>query len=158
MKEIIEAIQQELAANVEGLRYIDRDWGQLKYDQPPVKFPCALIEFKSVEYSEILNGEYDARVYGVITVADQSLSRSSMAMQSTPGGRALTGANTSQKAASYAVMDLVEEVCMAVNGLTGRTPGREFQPIRISHLYHDFSDKSYEVYSISFTTAYISDL
>ena len=80
MKEIIQAIQQELAASVPGLRYIDRDWEQLRYEQPPVKFPCALIEIKSIEYSEILNGEYDARVYGVITVADQWLSGSSMAM------------------------------------------------------------------------------
>lgn len=44
MKDIILAIQEKLNSQVADLKYIDKDWGQLDYDQPPVKYPFCLID------------------------------------------------------------------------------------------------------------------
>lgn len=51
MKQLIIDIQNRLASLPE-LKYIDIDWGQIDYyDQPPVKYPCALIEIRQADYS-----------------------------------------------------------------------------------------------------------
>ena len=44
MKNSLESIQQLLQA-IEGLKYVDEDWGQLDYYSPnfPVQWPCVLI-------------------------------------------------------------------------------------------------------------------
>jgi hypothetical protein len=52
MKNLIRAIQNKLQTDVECLKYIDQDWGQMDfYERPPVKFPCALIDVQNASYS-----------------------------------------------------------------------------------------------------------
>jgi hypothetical protein len=50
MKDLLQALQERLSA-VEYLRYIDSDWGQMNLEQPPVKYPAALIDIQSADYS-----------------------------------------------------------------------------------------------------------
>jgi len=66
MEKVVEKFQQQLA-RVQGLAHIDEDWGQLDfYDNfPPVKFPCALIDIQSGQFTD--DGELRQR--GVLTVA-----------------------------------------------------------------------------------------
>lgn len=42
---------QERLSSVEGLQYIDKNWGQLSLEQPAVKFPCALVDIENVTYN-----------------------------------------------------------------------------------------------------------
>jgi hypothetical protein len=51
MKELVAAIQAKMKAGVPALKYIDRDWGQMEAGNPPVKFPCALIDVRSAQYA-----------------------------------------------------------------------------------------------------------
>ena len=44
IKTILLAVQQRLAERVPELAYIDKNWGQLDYEAPPVKWPCALLD------------------------------------------------------------------------------------------------------------------
>lgn len=54
MEDIIQKIQDKLS-EIQGLKYVDEDWGQLDYYSPhfPVKWPCALIDVASVNYDNI---------------------------------------------------------------------------------------------------------
>ena len=54
MKHIFLQIQEKLG-EVSALKYIDKDWNQLKFEQPPVKWPCALIDVKNINYSQMGN-------------------------------------------------------------------------------------------------------
>ena len=51
MKQIFLSIQNRLA-EIEELSYIDKDWGQLQYEQPPVQWPCALIDVANIDYTQ----------------------------------------------------------------------------------------------------------
>jgi hypothetical protein len=57
MKQLLTDIQNRLAAvthdNKPLFAYVDLDWGQVDFyeSMPPVKFPCALIDVQSAEYS-----------------------------------------------------------------------------------------------------------
>ncbi|MBP4139639.1 hypothetical protein [Flavobacterium geliluteum] len=54
MKAFLQAIQTKLAT-IAALQYIDEDWGQMdSYSpNPPTKFPCALIDITSLNFSNI---------------------------------------------------------------------------------------------------------
>ena len=54
MKALLEKIQEKLS-EVEGLKYIDENWGQLDYYSPnmPVQYPCVLIDIGQVQYSNL---------------------------------------------------------------------------------------------------------
>lgn len=52
MKTILQNIQNKLSEVTE-LKYIDEDWGQLNMYQPPVKWPCCLIDISDVNYSNL---------------------------------------------------------------------------------------------------------
>jgi hypothetical protein len=54
MKAIIEAVQ-DLLEPTPGIKYVDENWGQLDYYSPnfPVKWPCALIDVNSAQFSNI---------------------------------------------------------------------------------------------------------
>jgi hypothetical protein len=66
MEELIQDFQKQLAAHVAELEYIDEDWGQLDFygSWPPVKFPCALIDIQSGQFTN----DGDLRQRGVLTV------------------------------------------------------------------------------------------
>ena len=48
IKTILLAVQQRLAERVPELAYIDKNWGQLDYEAPPVKWPCALLDLSLI--------------------------------------------------------------------------------------------------------------
>lgn len=52
MKTFLEEIQTKLK---EKFAYVDENWGQLNLPQPPVKYPCALIDCDNAVYSNLGN-------------------------------------------------------------------------------------------------------
>lgn len=55
MKQLLEAIQANISANVASVNYVDENWGQLDLYGPeiPVKWPCVLIDINGGQFSNI---------------------------------------------------------------------------------------------------------
>lgn len=138
MKQIFLTIQTQLQSEVPELKYIDKDWGQLKYDQPPVKFPCALIDITNVNYSQMGRGYQKADADITITIANMKLIRSS--------------AMAPSKIDSYATIDILESVHQALQLFSD---GQKFQPLQRTNLKKIFNDKDTEVYTMTYKTAFI---
>lgn len=50
MEKLIESIFERLRNEVPELRFIDIDLGQLQLEQPPIDWPCALVDVANVDY------------------------------------------------------------------------------------------------------------
>jgi len=74
IKQVLQAVQDELA-KIESLRHVGEDWGQLHYDVPSVRFPCALIDVDGFNFEDVATFAQKARGEIYITVADQLLSK-----------------------------------------------------------------------------------
>lgn len=105
MKELIQQIQNRLTANVPALKYVDQDWGQMDfYAPPPVKFPCALIDIQTVQYTNAGELIQQGTALIVIRLFDIRLSNSS---QSAPAG---------QKENAKKIWQLLADVNKALHG------------------------------------------
>jgi len=135
MKNIFLEIQSELA-KIKELQHIDKNWGQLLIEQPPVKFPCALLDIANVDYSQLGNLAQTANGTVEITIANFQLTPSS--------GKA------PRKENAYAVFDIMDKIHQHLHGFTNG----DFQPlIRISLQKLD-ATKAYEIYKVSYQTAW----
>lgn len=107
IQQIITDVQNRLKAEVPALRYIDEDWGQLEYGQPPVQWPCALIDVDGFHYQQL--GELEQRGEGTvyIRIADLRLSNTS------------AQAPAYQKEKSAELFQLLADVYKALHGFTG---------------------------------------
>ncbi|MDE5703364.1 MAG: hypothetical protein K2H70_00930 [Bacteroidales bacterium] len=66
---MIKDIFQELIETLSGIKelcYVASDWGQLDYEQPPVQWPCALIDMPGLQCGELSGGSLMAT--GTVTV------------------------------------------------------------------------------------------
>ena len=94
MKQIFLSIQDRLATLVPALRYIDKNWNQLNMPQPPVQWPCCLIDLDSIDYSQTSSADRLADATIILTVATQHTVRSS--------------AKATTKADAYDILDVLE--------------------------------------------------
>lgn len=69
LKEVFKDIQERLKT-IPGFRYIGEDWGQLNFEQPPVDWPCALIDLGEVAYTSAGHGRQQTEATVNITIAD----------------------------------------------------------------------------------------
>lgn len=76
---ILLSVQTQLGARVPELAYISKDWGQLSYEVPPVKWPCALLDVKNVDYTQEGGSLQMGDTQLTITVADMRLTSASLA-------------------------------------------------------------------------------
>lgn len=141
MKQIFLSIQDRLAEQVEAIRYIDKNWGQLNMPQPPVQWPCCLIDLDSIEYSQITALDRLADATVSITVADQHTVRSS--------GKAPS------KSDAYGILDVLEQVIEALEGYRVPSTTQAFTRTRLAKT---FCDQSYDVYTLTFTTAWVEHI
>lgn len=141
MKQIFLKIQERLAVEVTDLRHIDRNWGQLNREQPPVSWPCALIDVEDIAYEELSDGGQTAHATVSVSVCAKVLSRSS--------------AGAPSPASAYDVVDLVERVHCALQGYGCQDAGSEFQPLSMERLEHQYADGSFDIYKLTFSTAFV---
>ena len=105
MKQIIQAIQNRLMQAVSELKYIDQDWGQMEFwREAPVKFPCALIDIQSAQYTNNSQMVQQGVAMVVIRLFDLKLSNSS--------GKA----PENQKENAKKIWQLIEDVNKALHG------------------------------------------
>lgn len=69
MKEVFKDIQERLKTIPE-FRYVGEDWGQLNFEQPPVDWPCALIDLGNAEFSSAGMKSQQVEAVVNITIAD----------------------------------------------------------------------------------------
>ncbi|MDR2964016.1 MAG: hypothetical protein LBU90_10360 [Bacteroidales bacterium] len=94
MKEILNAILERLAALPE-LKYVDENWGQMNIAQSPAKFPMALVDVESVEFSNMGNHVQEGEARITVTIAALRLSNSS------------SGAPAAQRRSNFEFYDLL---------------------------------------------------
>ena len=135
MKNIFLSIQNELGKITE-LKHIDKNWGQLLYEQPPVKFPCALLDIEKVDCMQLGNLAQKANGIIEITIANFQLTKSS--------GKA------PRKEDSYAVMEIIEKIHQLLHGWSNG----EFQRLIRINVQKLDAAYAYEIYKISFQTAW----
>lgn len=109
MKKLLTDIQARIIAQVPALKYVDEDWGQLDYynPNPPVKFPCCLIDSNQASWSNQARNMQMGLVEITITLADFRLSNSSGA------------APANQKTKSFEIYDTLNDVFQALQGWSG---------------------------------------
>lgn len=77
MEQLISSIMERLANQVPELRFIDVDLEQLQLENPPVDFPCALIDISNVNYTSSLHSQQQADVDVSVTLGFSVLAPSS---------------------------------------------------------------------------------
>jgi hypothetical protein len=74
MKQLLQSIQQQLQTAAPVLKYVNRDWGQMNLERPPVKYPCALLNIQQVEINPLKTGpgsSFRLRLTVSVTVVTQ---------------------------------------------------------------------------------------
>lgn len=113
MDNLLLNINEKLEQEVTDLKYIDENWGQLQYfgKDCPVKWPCALVDFASGQFSNISynyateTGTQQEGILNIeITIAKLKLSPTS------------TGAKMSQKIKGYEIWKTVKKVHEILQG------------------------------------------
>jgi hypothetical protein len=115
IKETLTAAKEALKS-IPSLRYTAEDWGQLdSFNQPPVRFPCVLLDVEEIRYSDNGRGSQQGEASLTVRVADN---------------RAVNGSFQAPPSTSeFAMFDLLQAVYKALQGLSG--PG--FSPLTRRH-------------------------
>jgi hypothetical protein len=135
IKEILEAIQNRVG-EAETKFFVDEDWAQLDIDaiNPPVKFPCVLIDVSDIDFSNIGQDRTQTprqRQNGLLsirfTVATKKLSNTSR------------NAPQSQKDNAWKIYEYLEEIHALLHGWcpvpqkSGKLERQNFSGISNSH-------------------------
>lgn len=106
INDILTAIQTRIALKEPNLKYMDEDWGQLDYYQenPPVKFPCILLELQQASWKNQSQKVQDGVLNISIRVADLKQSNTSHKAPDT------------QKAKAAAIWLILENIHKALHG------------------------------------------
>jgi hypothetical protein len=135
MKEIFLDIQSKLS-EIPDLKHIDKNWGQLLYKEPPVKFPCALLDVDNVDYTQLGMLAQTANATIGITVANYRLVNSSL--------------HAPKKEEAYAILETIEKIHQLLHGWSNGS----FQPLIRINLQKMDDAFCYEVYKVSYKTAW----
>lgn len=111
MKEVFNDIMEALDT-IPGLRYTGEDWGQLNFEQPPVDFPCALIDLESARFSSTGRNAQLVEAIVNITVADLRYNEITPGLPDRERGKA------------FEIFDLINDVNKKLHGHGGETYSR----------------------------------
>ena len=137
MKNIFLSIQNRLT-EITNLKYIDKDWGQLQYENPPVQWPAALLDVEQAEYTQMGRGAQKAEADITITVANVNLQRSS------------AGVAAAKRNNAYATIDLLDEIHQKLQHFSDG----QFTPLMRTQLRKVFNNYNHEVYAMTYKTSF----
>lgn len=135
MKQIFLDIQQQLST-VPALKHIDKNWNQLNYEQPPVKWPCALIDIANADYSQVAQLHQIAEADVEITIADLRFTNTSLRNPNREDG--------------FDIFTLLDDVHQALQGFAPANA----QPLVRTNLQKVETGYNYEVYRMTYRTAW----
>lgn len=111
MKQVFLDIQEALET-IRELRYIGEDWGQLNFEQPPVDFPCALIDLGGAQFSSAGRNTQQVEAIVNITIADLRFNGITPNLPNR------------EKEKAFEIFNLIEEVNKMLHGHGGETFSR----------------------------------
>lgn len=135
MKQIFLAIQQQLLT-VPALKHIDKNWNQLNYEQPPVRWPCALIDIANADYSQVAHLHQIAEADVEIIIADLRFTNTSQRNPNREDG--------------FDIFTLLDDVHQALQGFR---PANAQQLVR-TNLQKVENGFNYEVYKMTYRTSW----
>lgn len=140
MEHIITQIQERLSTEVSDLKYIAEDWGQLDLytDTPPVKFPCALIDITSGNFSNVGNLVQEGQLNITITVADIS-------------NRISRNATTEMRERAMLIFKLMKSIYQALHGWSG---GEDYSKLHRTSFSKQIRDDGARLRVINFSTTF----
>lgn len=110
MQQIFNEIMNKLK-QTPSLNYCAEDWGQLNFEQPPLNFPCALIDLGSAEFSQASNRVQLGEGVINITIADVNQS----VVQNMP---------QAMQNNSFRIFDIIDEINAQLHGFEGDNFGK----------------------------------
>lgn len=137
LKAIINDVMDRLQ-EVDGIKYVDKNWGQLMCEPPAVKFPCALVDIGDADYEDIGSGGQVVSVVVNIEVSVQRLTPSSTASK--------------RRVDSYADLELIGKIHNALH-LYGTD---KYQPLLRIRFYKEDSEPGVSTYRVMYRTGYIT--
>lgn len=129
-------VQTQLGESVPELAYIDKDWGQLSYELPSVKWPCALLDVENVNYTQEGGGRQMADTRITITVADMRLTPASL--------------TAPDRMDAYKTIELLGKIHRALHNFSTV----DYAPLFRSNLKKVVVNSSYECYRLTYQTAF----
>jgi hypothetical protein len=142
MKIILQNIQDRILAEITELQYVDEDWGQLNMYQPPVKWPCCLIDISTVNYTNLgidRSKNPQNRQNGMITV---KFTLANLKLTHTSGK-----APQLQKDRAWFIWDLSEKLHEKIHGFS---PGENCSKMLRSNLQKSVRDDGVQEYFITY--------
>ena len=133
---ILLSVQTQLGEHVPELAYIDKDWGQLSYEVPSVKWPCALLDVENVNYTQEGGGRQMADTQLTITVADMRL---------TPASQAAP-----KREDAYRIIELLGKIHRSLHHFSDG----DYAPLFRTNLKKVVVNSSYECYRLTYQTAF----
>ena len=137
---IIKDIQDMLSHELPNVKYIDKDWGQLGMEQPPVGWPCILIDIEQVEIRPLNDGNEKHKATVVLTVANKRKNSSS------------AHAPSASKEKSMETIDLTDDIHDLVQHYAA--DGAEYSPLQVMSFYKLNDLPGAECYAMRYTTSY----
>lgn len=134
--DLLMSVQTRLGESIPELEYIDKDWGQLSYEVPSVKWPCALLDVENVDYTQEGGGRQMADTQIVITVADLRLTPASLPAPN--------------RKSAYETIELLGKIHRALHLFTAGG----YAPLFRSNLKKVLVNNSYECYRLTYQTAF----
>lgn len=132
----LKAVMAQLKT-VPELRYVSEDWGQLDYyDQPPVQFPCALVECEDIRFADNSMNTQGAEATLSISISDLRLFN--------------TSANSPDADTAFDIFELMGKVNKTLHGLKSAT----FSPLTRTGIARVRRDDAIREFRISYRFAY----
>lgn len=143
IKSVLTAIETALKPNP-NIRYVNEDWGQLDfYDQPPVLFPCVLLECEAVDFTSTGRRSQQAKGSVAVRVAD-------VKMINQPNAKVLSSTTTEER---FAFFDLLNEINKELHGLSGV----DFTPLSRRSMNRARRDDGIREFVLVYDVAYVDN-
>lgn len=136
MKEVFNAVLTALT-KIPGM-YVAEDWGQLNLLQPPVNFPCALIDLGEAAFSQLSRRAQQADAELQVTLADIVYNGIDQ------------GSPEMEKSRELQIFDWIDAIHRQLQGLTGQT----FSPLHRTRLEKTVREDSIREYVIRYRFGY----
>ena len=130
------SVHTQLGTSVPELAYISKDWGQLSYEVPPVKWPCALLDVKNVDYTQEGGSRQMGDTQLTITVADLRLTSASLAAPKLED--------------AYRTIELLGKIHRSLHHFAAG----DYAPLFRTNLRKVEDNSSYECYRLTYQTAF----
>ena len=137
---IIKDLMDMLSDALPNVKYIDKDWGQLGMEQPPVGWPCILIDIEDVDIRPLTDGNEQHKATVVLTVANKRTNSSS------------AHAPRTAKEKSMETIDLTDDIHRLVQNYAAE--GAEYTPLREQSFFKLNDLPGAEVYAMRYVTKY----